>query len=202
MKPLNRFFLHVLLWLPICFGAWYYSSILVTAPLAWVLNQVMTGLFPTIIEHVQQYGNHLTIITRLVMEAPNAYGPASGDLLFEVNPLTYSYSIPLYTALLLATPDEESEKMGRWLIGMLVLFAVQVFGLSTSILKTLAFLNEDARGRLGFSPWGYDLVALTYQFGYLILPPVTPIVIWFGQFQRSFGALSGEQSLLQDLGRN
>lgn len=184
MHQLHRFFLHVLFWLPVCFAIWYFSSFLFTAPLAWMVNGLMTSLFPTVIEQVRQHGNNLTVITRLVSQVPGDYAAMRGDILFDLNPLTYGYSFPLYTALVLATPAEDAKRARYWIVGVLLLLALQIFGITTYILKTLAFLNLDARTQLGFAPWGYDLVVLVYQFGYLILPPVAPIVLWLWQFQQ------------------
>ena len=86
-------------------------------------------------------------------------------------------------------------KWARWFVGMLLLIPIQVWGISTSIIKTLAFdLGPEARAQLGFAPWGYNLIALAYQFGYLILPPVAPIAIWLGQFRDFLGTLNARKN--------
>lgn len=184
MSALSQFLLRVLVWLPICFGAWYYLSILFTSPLASLADALLTWIFPALIERVAQEGNQLIVITRLVVSAPADASGASGDLLFELNPLKYGYCVPLYTALVLATPGGDTVKTMRWLTGMLILLAVQVFGISTEVLKVLAFqISDEAREMLGFADWGYEGLVIAYQLGFLILPPVAPIMIWFGQFQ-------------------
>lgn len=192
MRSLSRFFLRVLLWFPVSFGAWYFLSILFTSPLASIVDALMTWTFPSIIERVLQHGNQLTVITRMVVSADVGGGAATGDILFDLNPLKYGYCVPLYTGLLLATPGEDLPKTRRWLVGMMILLGVQVFGISTEILKLLAFeIGEEARTALGFSAWGYEGLALAYQLGFLILPPVAPIAIWFGQFQDALGHVIG-----------
>lgn len=184
MSPLNKFLLQVLLWLPICFAAWYFLSILFTGPLASIVGALMTWIYPAIIERVAQDGNGLIVITHLVVSMSADDGGAAGEILFELNPLKYGYCVPLYTALVLATPGDYGTKVMRWLIGNIILLAVQVFGVSAEILKLLAFeVGDEASAMLGFSAWGYEAVALAYQLGSLILPPVVPIMIWFGQFQ-------------------
>ena len=83
----------------------------------------------------------------------------------------------------------------RWLWGMLVLFGVQIFGVSTEILKILAFgAGVEAQKLLGFSAWGYEFLALAYQLGFLVLPPVVPVMLWFGQFQDALEAIIGRAS--------
>jgi hypothetical protein len=104
--------------------------------------------------------------------------------------LIYGYSVPFYTALVLASSGHESTRLGYWIIGMLILFLVQVFGLAAEITKVLAFnINDEARERLGFSALGYEGLALAYQFGYLILPAVSPILIWISQFRHQLPQL-------------
>ncbi len=195
MSALNGFILRVLLWLPVCFGAWYFLSILFTAPLASLVDALMTWLFPALIERVEQVGNALSVITRIQVSAPSGGGEATGDLLFDLNPLKYGYCVPLYTALVLATPAEDGAKILRWVIGMSILLAVQVFGIGTEILKILAFDigGEQARELMGFSAWGYEGLALAYQLGFLILPSVVPIMTWFGQFQDALPEMVASQ---------
>ncbi len=184
MSALNRFLLQVLLWLPVCFGGWYYFSILFTTPLASIVDALMTWVFPALIERVAQDGNALTVVSRLVVSVEAGGGATTGDIVFELNPLKYGYCVPLYTALVLALPGEEAGRTMRWVVGMIVLLAVQVFGVSMEVLKVLVFdIGKEAREILGFADWGYEGLALAYQLGFLILPPVVPIAIWFGQFQ-------------------
>ena len=92
--------------------------------------------------------------------------------------------MPLYSALVLAIPDdEETGKLWRWLLGMLIIFLAQVFGLAAEILKDLAFGMEATRAQLGFSVFGHEMLALAYQLGYRILPSLAPIMIWAAQFR-------------------
>jgi hypothetical protein len=78
---------------------------------------------------------------------------------------------------------------------MLLLTAVQVFGIATEILKTLAFqLTPEAQALLGFTNLGYEGLALAYQFGFLILPPAVPIVLWFAQFRPAVSGLLDRKS--------
>jgi hypothetical protein len=183
MSPLQGFLLRTLVWLPTCFGAWYFLAILFTSPLAALADAVLGASFPAVIERVLPDGNSITVVTRIQPVTANA----AGELLFELNPLKYGYCVPLYTALVLATDADDWARILRWLVGMAVLLAAQVFGISTEILKIVAFqFGPDGRAALGFEPWGYEILALAYQLGYLILPPVLPIMMWLGQFGRAW----------------
>jgi hypothetical protein len=179
MTALRGLLLRTLIWLPICFGAWYFLSILFTPALAALVDTLLSAGFPSVIERVLADGNSLTVLTRIQPAAADG----AGELLFDLNPLKYGYCVPLYTALVLATDADDGRRVVHWLLGMAVLLAVQVFGISTEILKVIAFqLGPDGADALDFAPWGYDALALAYQLGYLILPPVVPIMIWLGQF--------------------
>ncbi len=116
---------------------------------------------------------------------PCEQGPgAVGELVFTINPLSYGYNIPLYTALVLASPAEDAIRALRWLLGTLLLFAFQLFGVLTNVLKILLLdLQAETAAVLSMPGWSNELLVIAYQFGYLILPPVAPIVLWVGQFQ-------------------
>ena len=106
--------------------------------------------------------------------------------------MKYGYCVPLYTGLVLATPAEDAAKALRWVVGMALLTAVQVFGVGTEILKIIAFqLGAQARETLDLPAWGHELLALSYQLGYLILPAVAPIAIWLAQFRNQLAAVLG-----------
>ncbi|MCC7277047.1 MAG: hypothetical protein IT487_01860 [Chromatiaceae bacterium] len=180
-RPVMRFFLKVLAWLPVTFGIWYYMALVATWPVTWLVNGILTSLFSEIIIGVHQVGYHLEVAVNYVSQTPQAGLPrgAAGELVFQVNPLMYGYCLPLYTALILASPSAEGQKWFRWLVGLLILQLVEVWGVSFHILKTLLFnTGPEVSAQLAMGPWGSNAIALGYQFGYLILPAVAPLVIW------------------------
>lgn len=192
MSPVGRFALKVGLWLPICYGVWYFSSIFSVIPLAAVLDTLMTGLLPNLIGGVEPAGNQLLVTTRLSVPHPDAATTLVGLIRFETQPLDYGYPVPLYTALVLASPGDDRRKVFLWLVGMAILFVVQLFGVTTGIMKILAFhIDGAAREHLPFSPAGYELLALAFKFGYLILPPTSPILLWLVQFRSFLSDLTG-----------
>jgi len=81
------------------------------------------------------------------------------------------------------------KKVKLCIVGIVILLFIQIFGVVTNILKEIAFFNAETKAQLNFYDWGYDLLVLAYQFGYLILPSIAPIVIWIGQFQHSLFSL-------------
>jgi hypothetical protein len=183
-SPIGRFALNVFIWLPICFAAWYFFSILHVIPLAWLLDLSMTRLFPQLIAEVQQSGNQVLITTTAIAVDHQVGSGPSGELLFKINPLKYGYGLPFYTALVIASPGSEAGKIGRWMLGMLLLALALAFGVGAETIEILALqVGGEAGNRLGLATLGHELVALAYQFGFLILPSLAPVLIWSVQFQ-------------------
>lgn len=192
MKPVTRFTLAVFLWLPVCFAVWYYASILFVVPIAASVDVLMQALLPGLIDQVQQRGNGLVVLTEVAVPTTVDGVRRYGEVVFELNPLKYGYSVPLYTALVFASPTPEAQRLGRWVIGVMVLFSAQAFGVATEVLKVLAFdAGPSAREALDLSVWQLEALALLYQFGFLILPPVMPILLWIWQFRRELPEITG-----------
>jgi hypothetical protein len=190
-SPLSRFVLRVLLWLPLCFGGWFLFAILMSTPVAWLSGLALPGLFPDLFSEVARDGYLLDIVTRFAAPAELTQGRA-GELAFGVNPMIYGYGIPLFTALVLATADEEG--FHHWWIwggGLLLLVLVQGFGVTLEALKVVLFgLGPEVAARAGFSPFQRELVALGYQLGTLVLPAMTPVVLWLGGYRRFVARLA------------
>ena len=189
LSPVKTFLLKVLLWMPVCFAAWYYMRGVIGVPTFLGVKTVMTGLLPDIIRNVEFQGHLVNVVLQFTPEkVPGLQLPPGqvAEMVFSVNSLMYGYSIPLYTGLLLASPGTEREKWFRWFAGFTILVLVQIWGVSFDILKTLLFnLDPAISASLDFSPLQKELAVLGYQFGYLILPAVSPLVIWIG-FHRAF----------------
>jgi hypothetical protein len=181
---IKGFMLRALVWLPICFAVWYYSSILFVAPLARTLDLLSTTLLPQLVSAVEAYGNKLQVILTLQAQDTSTGVLRTGDMLFEIDPLIYGFSVPLYTVLVLASRAPDARRFGAWLIGVTILFGVQILCVQTEILKVVAIdLAAETQPLLGIPRWGFEAIGIGYQLGFLILPSVTPIALWLYQFR-------------------
>ena len=183
--PVHRFLLKVLIWLPLVFFAWFYAATMLTWPVTWMTQWVMSGVIPELIESVQQHGHKIEVLTAVAPSADLDIQVPPGKeavISVELNPLIYGYSLPLFTALLLAAPGGEGQKWLRFFVGMAILLPLQAWGVSFEVFKVLAFDLGQAEPR-GWGQGIRDFIALGYQFGYLILPAGAPVVIWIGQNQ-------------------
>jgi hypothetical protein len=167
--------------MPVTFAAWYLMAVIATLPVTYLVNWLLMGLFPDVISGIQQAGYHVEAAAYYAAQSPTATLPRGmmAELVFEVNALSYGYGVPLYTALVLASPGEEGAKWFRWTVGIAILQITQAWGVSFDILKNLLFSSgPEVAEALSFAQWQMEAVALGYQFGYLILPAVAPLVIW------------------------
>ena len=191
---LKGFFVSALLWLMVALAVWYpLRHWMVLAP-AWLAGQVMAVVFPRWVTGVQIEGSMQVLVTTLrVWSADNRLG----DLAPEVNGLVYAYGAPLLAALLLASRPR------RWWwklpAGLLVLVPFQAWGICfTWLLQVAVVAGEQTRSQTRFGPWETNLVAAGYQFGFLILPTLVPVLLWLAFDRRVLagamieGALAAE----------
>lgn len=188
-QPIDRFLIRTLLWLPPAFALWYLLAPVLLMPIAGWTHFVLTKGFGYAIVAVEQQGTQVEIVTRFVMAAPAdgaAVSNARGQLTFAINALKYAYGLPLLLALTLAAPTPLSEKTYRAIMGIVLLLPIPVWGLAGEALKVLVFQMDPAVAeQMRTTPLTRELLALAYQLGYLILPAVTPILIW-AAFHRDF----------------
>ena len=188
-RPIDRFLLRTLLWLGPLFVLWYVLAPLLLKPVVGWTHFALSHWFSHAIASVEQQGATVDIVTRFVMAAPtegSAPPGARGQVVFAINALKYAYGLPLLLALTLAAPTAVGEKLYRAVMGGLLLLPVLVWGIACEALKTLVFdMNPAIAVQMGTTPLTRELLVLAYQLGYLILPAVTPILIW-AAFHRDF----------------
>ncbi len=198
-RPIDRFLLRTLLWLVPMFVLWYVLAPLLLMPVAGWAHLVLSHLFPHAIAAVEQQGTAVDIVTRFVMAAPadsSASPSIRGQLVFTINALKYAYGLPMLLALTLAAPTAWGEKLYRAVMGSLLLLPIPVWGVVCEALKTLVFDMEPAVAlQMDTTPLTRELLALAYQLGYLILPAVTPILIWAALHRDFLGELVPQTQL-------
>ena len=104
------------------------------------------------------------------------------------------YGLVLLWAMLLASRTE------RWwlkgLIGSLLLIPAQAWGISFQWLRDVVLMSGTyGAAYLKWSPLAQNAVAYGYQFGFLMLTPVAPILLWLAFNKRFVAALWLEAAL-------
>lgn len=177
ISPLRQFVLAAMLWLPACFALWALWATLIVWPVAGVTDWVLPHLLPDAIAGVELAGPKLEVETKLLTQA-DASGRV-GAMVLEVAPLIYAWCLPLFVGLAMATPLSWRHRFVQLLIGLPVLWVVVCWGATFDVLKLLAFdAGPLGQAAVQVGGWSLDAIALGYQFGYLILPAVTPVALW------------------------
>jgi hypothetical protein len=194
LSPLRRFLVAALLWLPFAFFVWFYCA----APLVWpviaLVRFVLLTAWPQLFTAVSQGADlldaqgrvleHLPYLIQLstsvlVDVAAPGTAPRFGLIEPTVNPMVYGYALPLFAGLVLATPVRWRKRFAQLAAGIVLIWIAQAFGVVSECLKTVVIdagpLGAEAAARAGLS---INLIALCYQFGYLILPSLVPAALW------------------------
>jgi hypothetical protein len=200
ISPLRKFMLAALLWLPFAFFLWFAFASQLVWPVVQICKYVMLNAWPSIFLDVMQgadeisrtgqlvahHGFWMQVNTNILYNAMPAGQPARLAYFdFPINPMIYGYSLPLFAGLVMATPLEKRSRVLQILAGLLILWLVQSFGVIAEAFKTSGIDLKDGGATMAKLGYPLDLIALGYQFGYLILPPLVPAVLWI-LFNRAF----------------
>jgi hypothetical protein len=218
-NPLRRLFLAALLWLPAMFFVWVYWSSVFVLPATTAAQAVLESRFGGLFQDVYRgFPRHLIAADSRLPVAPGtptegasvrddhvlvlrftqaAMTPAMRaekretgvEPLPTVNTLIYGYGLALIWGLVLATPLSGGRRLAQMAAGWLAIAAVQAFGaVGNALVVAMNFLGAQALVEQGLNP---ELVALAYQFGYLILPAVVPVILWMLMNRRFIETLTG-----------
>jgi hypothetical protein len=207
---LKRFFVSAVLWLPLMFFLWFWFA----APLVWPVVQitklVLLNAWPQLFAGVTQGadlldaqgrvlghpGYLIQLTTAVMVNVAPAGAPAKfGFVEPTVNPMVYGYALPLFVGLVMATPLTARLRLVQCAIGIPLIWIAQAFGAVSESLKSVAIdagsLGAVAAQQAGLS---LNLIALGYQFGYLILPSLLPAALWIVANRRFIDALTRRES--------
>lgn len=186
--------LGALLWLPLAFFLWFWFASPLVWPVIQIAKLVLLNAWPSLITavsqgadlldaqgHVLTHAGYLMQLSSgvLVNAAPPGAAAQFGFLEPVVNPMVYGYSLPLLAGLVLATPLTRRQRAAQLAVGVAVIWLAQAFGVIAETLKSIGLdagpAGAEAVRRAGLP---LELIALCYQFGYLILPALVPAALW------------------------
>jgi hypothetical protein len=167
------------LWMVFGFMLWYYLSAFHGAPVRIVANEILTRVLGSEFMNIIPNPEHhylFQVQTRIPFQFPDGSREALG---FIINPLIYGFGLPLLFGLVMASGVSFLRKMGTLLLGYVCVMLVQVWGVVWQTLKMLAFnFGPDAHQLVTDAGISDELIALCYQLGVLIFPPLVPIILW------------------------
>lgn len=155
---------------------WYYLSPYLAAPVISVAGQLMDSTFLWV-EGYERQETVGTLLTTLNVAVNQNGRLVVGQLSPEVNYRTFGYGLVLFWALLIA-----SRPKGMWLkmaLGTLILVPSQVFSMCFRWLREALLINgAEVVRQAGVHRWMLEVIAYFDQFGFLIITPLMPILLW------------------------
>lgn len=167
------------LWMLFGFMLWFYLSAFHGAPVRIISHEILAHIlgssFHQVIINPDQH-----FLLQVETTLPFTFRDGTTEALgFVVNPLVYSYGLPLLFGLVMGSDVSWLRKGVIMLIGYVTITAVQIWGVVWQSLKMLAF-NFGSQTYQVVQDTGISdsAIALGYQLGSLILPALAPIFVW------------------------
>jgi hypothetical protein len=167
------------MWMLFGFMLWFYLSAFhgVPARLASeaILSHILGSDFYRIIVEPNQH-----FLFQVETQIQFTFRDGTTDALgFIVNPLIFSYGLPLLFGLVMGSDVSWLRKVVIMLTGYVVITLVQIWGVVWQSLKMLSFNFGEQTHAIVLSHGVSDAsIALGYQLGTLIFPALAPIFIW------------------------
>jgi hypothetical protein len=167
------------LWMVFGFMLWYYLSAFHGVPVRVLASQTLSAIlgsdFLNIIPNPDRH-YLFQVQTNIQFEFPDGSREALG---FIVNPLIFGFGLPLLFGLVMASSASLLRKLVILLGGYVIVMLIQVWGVVWQSLKMLAFnFGGEAHQVVANAGISDEVIALCYQLGVLILPPLVPIILW------------------------
>lgn len=176
---LSELLILAFLWMVFGFMLWYYLSAFHGVPVRILANEILSRWLGSEFVNIIPNPDHhylFQVQTRISFLFPDGSREALG---FIVNPLVYGFGLPLLFGLVMASGVSFLRKMTTLLIGYVCVMLIQVWGVVWQTLKMLAFnFGADAHQLVIDAGIPDELIAMCYQLGVLIFPPLVPVVLW------------------------
>jgi hypothetical protein len=176
---LSELLILAFLWMVFGFMLWYYLSAFHGIPVRMLSSKILSvtlgGEFLNIIPNPDRH-YLFQVQTNIPFQFPDGSREPLG---FIVNPLIYGFGLPLLFGLVMASGASLLRKIVILLGGYVVVMLVQVWGVVWQSFKMLAFnFGTEAHQVIINAGISDELIALCYQLGVLIFPPLVPIILW------------------------
>jgi hypothetical protein len=176
---LSELLILAFLWMIFGFMLWYYLSAFHGVPVRMLSSQILAATLGSDFLNIIPNPDHhylFQVQTNIPFQFPDGSRAALG---FIVNPLIFGYGLPLLFGLVMASGASLLKKLLVLLGGYVAVMLIQVWGVVWQSLKMLSFnFGADAHQVVVNAGVSDELIALCYQLGVLILPPLVPIIIW------------------------
>lgn len=192
-SPVPQFFLRAAACLLLAVGAWWSVKDLATLPAAWVSKFAVQTVFSDLVRTAHVGPATLEADTYLRMDMTRMQGTnlprgLQADLVVEVHPAKYGYSLPLLVALLLA--GSRRRFLRNAVLGWACLVPVQAFTIVLVLVRQAVLgAGPVVAAQTGWGQWQFELMAYGYQLGVLLLPTLAPVLLWLWLDRHYFAAV-------------
>lgn len=171
-SSLPWFFARATFWFLLLVFAWLQVSARTSIPVAGIAHVALEYGAKDWVRKVGKSPGRLEVETRVQVTVP---GQGTAELIVEADPARFAYGLPLFLALLLASRSRHLVR--RALAGYVLLLFPQAFSLLFEVLKQIMAAGGNPLS-LGIAAWQMEAIALSYQFGTLLLPTLAPVALW------------------------
>lgn len=173
---LARFLLTSIAALLVLIVPWYYLAPYLAVPVIVTAGELMQLTFGWA-KGYEQHGTVGTLVTTLHVFVPHNASLIVADLAPEVNYRTYGYGLALFWALLLASRSERL--WAKMALGTIILVPSQSISMCFRWLReALLTTGPQVWQQTGLPGWMVEVIAYGYQFGFLMLTPLMPVLLW------------------------
>jgi len=167
------------MWMVFGFMLWFYLSAFHGAPARIMADAILSNILGDSFRQIIVEPNQ-NFLFQVETNIKYVFKDGTQEMLgFIVNPLVYTYGLPLLFGLVMGTDVSWLRKVVIMLIGYVSITLVQVWGVVFQSLKMLSFnFGEQSHVYVLQAGVSDDVVALGYQLGTLILPALIPIFVW------------------------
>lgn len=180
---LLRFFAETVVCFLILVALWTLVSAWTSYPAGWMTHFALEEGAKDWVRHVHRTPDRIEVDTRIRVRVNGPdmrKGPA--ELIVEADPSRYGYSLPLFLALLIAARSRRL--VVKALAGYVLLLFPQALATTMTLLRDMVAYGGGASD-MGVAQWQVEAIAFAYQTSTLLLPTLTPIVLWL-LFDRAF----------------
>jgi len=167
------------MWMLFGFMLWFYLSAFHGTPARIMADAILSNILGDSFRQIIVEPNQ-NFLFQVETNIQYVFKDGTQEMLgFIVNPLVYTYGLPLLFGLVMGTDVSWLRKLVIMLIGYVSITLVQVWGVVFQSLKMLSFnFGEQSHVYVLQAGVSDDVVALGYQLGTLILPALIPIFVW------------------------
>ena len=174
-KPIARFVILAVLGVVVLTLLWSVVAPWLARPAAllssWVLDIGASGW----VQRTQMEGSLLSVYSSLQVSTAQT-GWRASEVIIDINPARYGYSLPILWALLLAAFGPG--RVWRMAAGAALLVPLHAFSIVTQVLMQLCLAVQLNPQVLHIQSWQLEVLIYAYQLGSLVVPPLSPLLVW------------------------